>query len=185
MSRCFKISNNLSAKEYTRKRANQTIFCNLRKKYLGNNKKATSSNSACLNKEGKMYHFSSNVSQINMKKAFETFSEKYRSDLSKNYLGQNIKNHFKFDINNPLNNSDISNNFTEYGPINTAPNGFSIGQTVQIDCSGTYITKYAEIKNNTPTDITGTNPFKNSKQINYDYCAVKKSNEISVLKDNE
>ena len=52
MSRCFASSSKLSAKEYTNKKANFNMFCDLRGKFVANGFNATGTNNACLNENG-------------------------------------------------------------------------------------------------------------------------------------
>ena len=57
MSRCFGSSTNLSAKEYTNKKANYNLFCDLRKKFIANGYNSAGSTVACLHGSGIVYHF--------------------------------------------------------------------------------------------------------------------------------
>ena len=93
-----------------------------------------------------------------------------------------------------LDNTDLSNNFTTGVPIHTRAQGTSLAQTVVVDMSGAYppvfINRYGEIKDNTPSELSGGDDgfgttdkkFKNAKKIVYQYCAVKQSSNINVLK---
>jgi len=193
MSRCFGTPHNLSAKEYTNKKRDLNLFCNLRNTFLANNKKSIGTNVACLNDDGNISHFSNQSSQIKIRKGYEYFSEKYKTDLSTNYVDQIIQNKFCLSYENAFNNGDISNNFTVGAPIHTRAQGTSLGQTVQVDNSGTYINRYAEIKDNTPNELSGGDDgfgttdkkFINSKKIVYQYCHIKQSSNINVLKPDD
>ena len=193
MSRCFGTPHNLSAKEYTNKKRDLNIFCNLRNTFLANNKKSIGTNIACLNDNGNISHFTNQSSQLKMRKGYQYFSEKYKTDLSTNYIGQIIKNKFCNAYDNTFNNSDISNNFSVGAPIHTRAQGTSLGQTVPVDMSGTWINRYGEIKDNTPSELSGGDDgfgttdkkFENAKKILYKYCAVKQSSNINVLKPDD
>lgn len=190
MSHCFGTHPNLSAKDYTNKKANLSVFCNLRNTFLANNKKSIGTKSACLNDNGNITHFENQSSQLKIKKGFEYFSQKFKTDLSTNSIGQIMKNKYCNPYDLTEDNSDISNNFTVGAPIHTRAQGTSLGQTVPVDMSGTFINRYAEVNRVTPIELTGGDDgfgttdkkFGNSKKIIYDYCAVKHSSQINVLK---
>ena len=192
MSRCFGTSSNLSAKEYTNKKRDISLFCNIRNTYLANDKKSTVTNSVCLQENnGKINRFLNQSTQLNIKKGYEYFSQKHRTDLSTNRIGQIIKNNFCSPFDDTVVNTDVSNNFTFGSPYNTRSSGVSLGQTLVVDCSGIYINRYAEIKDNTPSYLSGGDlggndsgttekNFIKQNKIIYDYCAVKKSNNINM-----
>ena len=64
MSRCFGTSSNLSAKDYTYKKRNFNIFCDLRNKFIANNYKATGTTVACINRSGIIAQFNNQSSQL-------------------------------------------------------------------------------------------------------------------------
>ena len=95
MSHCFGSSSNLSAKDYINKKRNFTNFCDLRKKFIARGYNATGSSIACLNSSGIVYQYRNQSVQLEIRKGMEQFSQKWRpEDISKNYIGQQIKNHF-------------------------------------------------------------------------------------------
>jgi hypothetical protein len=134
MSRCFGSSSNLSAKEYTYKKRDVNMFCDL---------KQGSNTEACID-SGIVSHFNNNTVMLQIKKGYGHYLKK-NTDLSScdlDYPGQQIKSLINYD------NSDISNNYT--GMLLTVPD--TAAQTGVLDSSGQYINKYAEIKK---TDTTG------------------------------
>ncbi len=180
MSRCFGTSSNLSAKDYTYKKRNFNMFCDLRNKFIANNYQATGTTVACLNSSGIIAQFNNQSSQINIKKGFEEWSITNRpEDISKNYIGQQIKNNFcsPYDICN--NNVDISNNYYYHSPLLTTSDTNDTGQTIVIDSSGTWINRYAEIKPDTAP--TSTNAFPSGKKIIYENCPIRDSGRIQVI----
>lgn len=193
MSRCFGTPSNLSAKDYTNKKRDLNIFCNLRNSFLANNKNSIGNNTACLKDNGKVSHFSNQSSQLSVKKGFEYFSQKYRTDLSNSYVDQIFNPNLCYAYDVALDNTDLSNNFTTGAPIHTRAQGTSLAQTVVVDMSGAhppvYINRYAEIKDEVNTDLQGGDDgfgttdknFKDKKKIIYNYCAVKTTSDINVL----
>jgi len=181
MSHCFGSSSNLSAKDYINKKRNFANFCDLRSKFIANNYKATGTTIACLNSSGIISQFNNQSSQINIKKGFEEWSITNRpEDISKNYIGQQIKNNFcsPYDICN--NNVDISNNYYYHSPLLTTSDTNDTGQTIVIDSSGTWINRYAEIKPGTNVPI-GTTAFPSGKKIIYENCPIRDSGRIQVV----
>ena len=173
MSRCFASSSKLSAKEYTNKKANFNMFCDLRTKFIANGFKATGTNNACLNESGILSKFNSQTDQLNIKRGFEQFLSIYRPDASGNtYVGQQVKDFYCSPYgSNELGvggNVDISNNYYNRGPILTLASAGDTGQTFIIDSSGTYINRYAEIGPGTAP--LGTNDFPNGKKIIIQLC---------------
>ena len=197
MSRCFGTPHNLSAKEYTNKKRDLSVFCSLRQAFLANNKKSIGTNVACLKDNGKISSFMNQSSQLKIKKGYEYFSQNNKTDLSFNYVGQIMKKHLCAAYDIALDNSDLSNNFTTGAPINTRAQGTSLAQTVVVDMCGNhppaFVNRYAEIDDNTPSELSGgddgfgttTKKFKDKKKIIYDYCALKKSSNINVLLPND
>tara|TARA_B100001175_G_C19479000_1_gene626010 strand:+ start:417 stop:1019 length:603 start_codon:yes stop_codon:yes gene_type:complete len=167
MSRCFGSSSKLSAKDYTNKRANYNMFCDLRQKFISSGFTAVGTTNACLNKSGIISKFNSQNDQLNIKKGFEEYLSVARKDLSQNYIGQQIKSHFCSPYDTPQYNIDISNNYTPNSTILTLANAGDTGQTIIIDSSGSYVNRYAEIKGvSAPT----TTLFPNGKKIIYQNC---------------
>ena len=170
MSRCFASSSKLSAKEYTNKKANFNMFCDLRGKFVANGFNATGTNNACLNENGIIEKFNSQTDQLNIKKGYEQFLITARpNDISENYIGQQVKNFFCSPYGSTDlgvgGNIDISNNYYYRGPILTLAGAGDTGQTIIIDSSGTYINRYAQVE--AQTAPTGTNNFPNRKKIIY------------------
>ena len=165
MSRCFASSSKLSAKEYTNKKSNFNMFCDLRNKFIANGFRAVGTTNACLNESGIIEKFNSQNDQLNIKRGFEQFLSENRVDLSVNYIGQQITDHFcspygpnGFDS---TGNVDLSNNYFYRGPLLTLAAAGDTGQTLIIDSNGTYINRYAEIKSqNAPTGTTRFNSGK-------------------------
>ena len=183
MSRCFSSSSKLSAKEYTNKRANINRFCDIRNKFIANNYKAVGTENACTNGSGIIVKFNSQNDQLNIKKGYEFFLKDNRTDLSQNYFGQKIKNHFcEFHYNNN-DNTDVSNNYTYRSTILTLAPAGDTGQSLIVDSSGIYVNRYAEIKNETAP--TGTDLFVNKKKIIYDDCGtdlpIRASGRIQII----
>ena len=181
MSRCFGTSSNLSAKDYTYKKRNFNIFCDLRNKFIANNYQATGTTVACLNSSGIIASFKNQSSQIKLKKGFEEFSILYRpEDISKNYIGQQIKNNFCSPYVDISQNSDVSNNYSVHPPFNTLAAGGMTGQTIEVESVGTWINRYAEI--NPSTNIpTSTDAFPSGKKIIYENCPIRDSGRIQVV----
>ena len=185
MSHCFGSATTiLSAKEYIYKKRNFTNFCDLRKKFISNNYNAIGSSIACLNGSGIIYKFDKQSTQIELKKGFEQFAQKFRpEDISKNYIGQQVKNHFcsPYDICN--NNIDISNNYDSSEGFNTLASAGDTTQTIQIDSTGGWVNRYAERRMVTP-DLSGNGadaPFVSGKQVLYTQCPVRDSGRIQVV----
>jgi len=181
MSRCFETSPNLSAKDYINKKKNYTVFCNLRKKFIANNNKSIGTNIACLNDDGTIARFQNQSSQLNLRKGYEEFNKKFIKDLSINYTGQLIT---KDDCNyyNFSNNTDISNNYSPNVAVNTLAYAGETGQTVEMDSQDSIINRYSEI---VTKKGPATGEFDNGKKINVTYCALRNSNQITVVKPDE
>ena len=191
MSRCFASSSKLSAKEYTNKKSNFNMFCDLRNKFIANGFRAVGTTNACLNESGIIEKFNSQNDQLNIKRGFEQFLSENRVDLSVNYIGQQITDHFcspygpnGFDSGG---NVDLSNNYFYRGPLLTLAAAGDTGQTLIIDSNGTYINRYAEIKSqNAPT---GTTRFNSGKKIIYQDCGeglpIRASGRMQVVVANE
>ena len=184
MSHCFGSSSNLSAKDYINKKRNYTNFCDLRKKFIANGYNATGSSIACLNGSGIVYQYRNQSIQLELRKGMEQFSQTWRpEDISKNYIGQQIKNHFcsPYDICN--NNIDISNNYDIHPPFNTLASAGNTTQSIQIDATGGVVNRYAERRTLTP-DLSGNAtdaPFVNGKQILYTLCPIRESGRVQVV----
>jgi len=156
MSRCFGSSSNLSAKEYTFKKRNRNMFCDLRTKYKASG--STGTTGACVNDSGVISHFTNNTVQLQIKKGYEEFIS--TRDASTNYVGQQTKEFCsQYDV-GP--NTDISNNYT--GMLLTDVSGV-------VDSSVTNINRYAEI-NTVPVD--GNGRFPSGKKIIYELCGTDK-----------
>ena len=184
MSRCFGTPSNLSAKDYTYKKRNFNMFCDLRNKFIANNFKPVGTTVACLNSSGIIYQFNNQSSQINLKKGFEEFSITHRpADISKNYIGQQIKNNFCSPYNDISNNVDISNNYYYNPPFLTLAAGGMTGQTIEIESVGTWNNRYAEI--NPATAPSSTDSFPSGKKIIYENCPIRDSGRIQVVIANE
>ena len=185
MSRCFGTPSNLSAKDYTYKKRNFNMFCDLRNKFIANNFKPIGTTVACLNSSGIISQFNNQSSQLNIKKGFEEFSITHRpADISKNYIGQQIKNNFCSPYNDISNNVDISNNYTYNPPFITLAAGGMTGQTIEIESRGTWNNRYAEINNDDDVP-TGTAAFPNGKKIIYEICPIRDSGRIQVITGDE
>ena len=184
MGHCFGSSSNLSAKDYINKKRNYTNFCDLRKKFIANSYHATGSSVACLNNSGIVYQYRNQSLQLQIRKGMEQFSQLFRpQDISKNYIGQQIKNHFcsPYDICN--NNIDISNNYTTHAPINTLASAGNTAQSIQIDAEGSLINRYAE-RRIVPNDLSGNTtdaPFASGKKILYTLCPIRDSGRVQVV----
>jgi|TARA_B100000902_G_C27250831_1_gene885174 hypothetical protein len=184
MSHCFGSSSNLSAKDYINKKRNYTNFCDLRKKFISNGYNATGSSIACLNGSGIVYQYRSQSIQLEITKGMEQFSQVFRpQDISKNYIGQQIKNHFcsPYDICN--NNIDISNNYYTHAAINTLATAGNTTQLIEIDADGGIINRYAE-RRIVPSDLSGNSadaPFASGKQILYTLCPIRDSGRVQVV----
>ena len=187
MSRCFGSSSKLSAKDYTNKRRNINMFCDLRNKFIANGFKATGTNNACVNSSGILMKFAGQNSQLQIKKGYEFFLSDTRKDLSQNYIGQQTKNHFCSPFNSVTDNTDISNNYTYQSTILTIAPAGDTAQSLIVDSSGTYVNRYAEIKNETAP--TGTTPFSNGKKIIYENCGehlpIRASGRMQIVRASE
>lgn len=171
MSRCFGSSSNLSAKEYTYKKRNLNMFCDLRTKYIANGKKHTGNTDACVDSSGVICHFNNNTIKLQIKKGYEEFLP-IKEDIS----GQKIKDYFCLPYNVDISNTDISNNYTGM-ILTTRENTAHIFQIV-VDSSGNHVNRYAEI--NTVVD-TDHNLFQNGKQTITIKCPTRNSDKINVL----
>jgi len=169
MSRCFGSSSKLSAKEYIYKKRNFNMFCDLRKNFVSSGFRRTGTQNACVNDSGFIVKFNSHNDQLHIKNGFEQFLSINRPDLSKNYVGQQTKEHFCSPYGpNGIPNEDISNNYTYHGIQLTLATSGDTGQSFVIDSDGTYVNRYAEIK---PIIApTGQNPFPTGKKIIYENC---------------
>ena len=183
MSRCFGSSSKLSAKDYTNKKSNYNLVCDLREKFVAKGYKSTGTNNACINSSGFITKFNSQNDQLKIKRGYEQFLSIHREDLSQNYIGQQIKNHFCNSYPIYENNIDVSNNYTPRTTILTLAESGDTGQTVIVDSSGTYVNRYAEISNGTAP--TGTNSFPNKKLIIYQSCGtslpIRASQRIQII----
>ena len=188
MSRCFGSSSKLSAKEYTYKRRNINIFCDLRNKFISNNFKAIGTENACVNDSGIFVKFNSQNDQLHIKKGYEFFLSDTRKDLSRNYIGQQTKKHFCPPFDNVTNNTDISNNYTYHSTILTLAESGDTAQNIIIDSSGTYVNRYAEIKNGDAPTGNGV-LFPNGKQIIYQNCGedlpIRASGRMQIVRASE
>jgi len=172
MSRCFGTSSKLSAKEYIYKKRNFNIFCDLREKYVANGYRSIGTNNACINNSGVIVKFNNHEDQANIKKGFGQFLSTSRSDLSKNYIKQQIKNHFCSPYGENIlssdGNVDCSNNYTYRTKMLTLACSGDTAQTKTVDSSGTYVNRYAEIGKGIV--ISGTNAFPSGKKQFYELC---------------
>ena len=181
MSHCFGSSSNLSAKDYINKKRNYTNFCDLRKKFIANEYNATGSSIACLNGSGIVYQYRNQSVQLEIRKGMEQFSQKWRpEDISKNYIGQQIKNHFcsPYDICN--NNVDISNNYYIHAPFNTLASAGNTTQSIEIDADGGWVNRYAERRIG-QLNLDVSNNFISGKQILYTQCPIRDSGRVQVV----
>lgn len=187
MSRCFGSSSKLSAKEYTNKRRNINIFCDVRNKFIANGYKAIGTENACVNDSGIFVKFNGQNDQLQIKKGYEFFLSDTRQDLSKNYIGQQLKDHFCDIFDNVTNNTDVSNNYTYHSTILTIAPAGDTGQSLIVDSSGVYINRYAEVKSGTAP--TGTNRFANGKKIIYQNCGedlpIRASGRMQIVRASE
>ena len=187
MSRCFGSSSKLSAKEYTNKRKNINLFCDVRNKFIANGYKAIGTDNACVNDSGIFVKFNSQNDQLQIKKGYEYFLSDTRQDLSQNYIGQQIKDHFCDIFQNVTNNTDVSNNYTYHGTILTIAPAGDTAQSLIVDSSGTYVNRYAEIA--TGIAPTGTNEFPNGKKIIYQNCGedlpIRASGRMQIVRASE
>jgi len=163
------------------------MFCDLRDKFIANGFQATGTNNACVNSSGILMRFSGQNSQLQIKKGYEYFLSDTRKDLSQNHIGQQIKNHFCSPYEIITDNTDISNNYTYRSTILTIAPAGDTGQSLIVDSSGTYVNRYAEIKN--ATAPTGTTPFNNGKKIIYENCGedlpIRASGRIQIVRASE
>ena len=171
MSHCFGSSSKLSAKEYIYKKRNFNIFCDLRNKFIANGYKATGTENACINNTGIVVKFNSHQDHKNMKNGYGQFLSKSRPDLSRNYIGQQIKQHFcsPFGANtlDEKGNADISNNYTYNPPFLTLACAGNTGQTYIVDSSGIYVNRYAEVDTE---EFTDNEKFPTGKKQIYQLC---------------
>lgn len=172
MSRCFGSSSKLSAKEYINKKRNFNMFCDLRKKFIANGYRATGTGNACVNNDGVIVKCNSHQDYKNIKNGYGQFLSTDRPDLSRNYVGQQIKDHFcsPYGTNtlDEKGNVDISNNYTNNTPFLTLACGGDTAQTMTVDSSGTYVNRYAEV--NTNDTISGSGLFPSGKKIITQLC---------------
>ena len=190
MSRCFASSSKLSANEYTNKKANFNMFCDLRTKFIANGFKAAGTNNACLNDSGIIEKFNSQTDQLNIKKGFEQFLITARpTDISTNYIGQQMKNFYCSPYgSNELGiggNIDISNNYYYRGPILTLASAGDTGQTFVIDSSGTYVNRYAEVDGSGDAPTGAGIKFPSGKKRIYELCPIRASGRMQVVIPNE
>jgi hypothetical protein len=187
MSRCFGSSSKLSAKEYTNKRKNINLFCDVRNKFIANGYKAIGTDNACVNDSGIFVKFNSQNDQLQIKKGYEYFLSDTRQDLSQNYIGQQTKDHFCDIFDNIVNNTDISNNYTYHSTILTIAPAGDTAQSLIVDSSGIYVNRYAEIDSGIAP--TGTNEFPNGKKIIYQNCGedlpIRASGRMQIVRASE
>jgi len=171
MSRCFGSSSKLSAKEYINKKRNFNIFCDLRKKFIANGYRATGTENACVNNNGLIVKFNSHQDYKNIKNGYGQFLSTSKPDLSRNYVGQQIKDHFcsPYGTNtlDEKGNGDISNNYTTNTPFLTLACGGDTAQTMIVDSSGTYVNRYAEVASD---NIPDSGLFPSGKKIITQLC---------------
>ena len=178
MSRCFGSSSKLSAKEYTCKKRNINMFCDLREKYIANGKNPIGTTDACVNKKGEINHFINNTAQLQIKKGYKDFFYTNGTDLSTNHIGQQIKNHFCSPYNDIITNTDISNNYTGERLIyGETPHLFYTTNSFSYTSAENHINRYAEIRT---TNTGSTGLFPSGKQIIYDNCPA--INGVKVIK---
>ena len=172
MSRCFGSSSKLSAKEYINKKRNFNIFCDLRKKFIANGYTAIGTENACVNNDGVIAKFNSYQDYKNIKNGYGQFLSTDRPDLSRNYIGQQIKDNFcsPYGTNTleAKGNVDISNNYTTLTPFLTLACGGNTSQTMIVDSYGTYVNRYAEVDTN--DNILGSGLFPSGKKIITELC---------------
>lgn len=186
MSHCFGGSSNLSAKDYINKKRNLNMFCDLRKRFIGKGYKVIGTNDACLTKDGIIKHFRNSSIKLNIMKGYENFSVDKRSDASKNYIGEKIKEEPCRLYNKITNNVDVSNNYTYRGPQNTLVNNtdetFQSKEYKSIG-AGSFINTYAEIKKtqNISSLLNSDGNFKSNKKILYTNCPLRDSKMIQVV----
>jgi len=168
MSRCFGTPLNLSAKDYTYKKRNQEVFCDIRNKYKAS-WKAVGTNEACVNNNGIVVRYNSNSTMLNFDRAIENWN----TDLRTNYTGQIYKETFCAPYTAPASNLDISNNYSTNGPILTVAASGSTAQTYVVDSSGQYINRYVEIKKQDSLNLDGSGNFVSGKQILYTKCPLR------------
>jgi hypothetical protein len=179
MSRCFNSgSSNLSAKEYTYKKRNRNMFCDLRTKFIANGLKTTGTTDACINHHGILSHFKNKTTQLQIKKGYEEFLYTNVVDMSNNRPGQQIKEYFCSPYNIDISNVDISNNYG--GMILTAAVENHTAQTIVVDSSGTYVNRYAEI-----ISTDNGSPFQSGKQTIYTNCPIRNNGRIQVITADE
>uniref|UniRef100_A0A6C0J9T8 Uncharacterized protein n=1 Tax=viral metagenome TaxID=1070528 RepID=A0A6C0J9T8_9ZZZZ len=178
MSRCFGSSSKLSAKEYTCKKRNNNMFCELRGKYIANGNKPVGTTDACVNQKGEISHFINNTVQLQIKKGHEDFFSINDVDSSTNHIGQQFKNHFCSPYNDIITNTDISNNYT--GDILTftdTPHTFFTENIFSYTPILNQINQYAEIST---TNLNSTDLFPSGKQIIYENCPTRRG--VKVIK---
>ena len=186
MSHCFGESSNLSAKDYINKKRNLNMFCDLRKKFIGNGYEVIGTNDACLTKDGIIKYFRNSSIKLNIMKGYEDFSVDKRSDASKNYIGEKIKEDPCRLYNKLTNNVDVSNNYTYRGPQNTLVNNtdetFQSKEYKSIG-TGSFTNSYAEIKKtqNISSLLNSDGNFKSNKKILYTNCPLRNSKMIQVV----
>lgn len=180
MASCFgKNGDNLSAKDYSEKKRNLTLFSYLRQQdELKDTKTLFRTNTATVNKKGNIIQYNNHNNLINYKKAFE---ECNKEDLKTPYLGQL----FKKDECCKLSEIEKGTNITPYD--------FEKFNPVYDDEDDK---KLCFNKNNTISDLTpelitlsvdgyqkGNKFFANHKKINYTCKKPDINNIINVRKD--
>ena len=87
MSRCFG-TRTTSSKEYINKKANNTLFCDMRDKYVAAGYLASGNNIACVDDIGRFTRYKNNSTMLNLAKAHGN----YRTDLRTEFYSQKFKN---------------------------------------------------------------------------------------------
>jgi len=175
MSRCFGSSSKLSAKEYIYKKRNYKLFCDLREKYIANGYRNTGTTNACINDNGVIVKFNSQEDHANIKKGFGQYLSTSRPDLSKNRVGQQIGTDMQFcslygtNTLDRTGNVDCSNNYSYHSKMLTLACSGDTAQTKSVDSLGTYVNRYAEIKNKEGLE-TDTTAFPSGKKQIYELC---------------
>lgn len=128
MSRCFG-TRTTSSKEYINKKANNTLFCDMRDKFIASGYVASGNNVACVDDIGRFTRYKNNSTMINLAKAHGN----YRTDLRKDYYSQKFKDLLcPFAL--PLNNKTgkYSNGYAFHPPLLTTAEPGDTAQTREV-----------------------------------------------------
>lgn len=228
MTRCFG-TKTVSSKEYINKKSNLSVFCDIRKKYMGTiypqGKEYKEENAfpgkfgyrvgnniACVDNGGTIVRYNSNLSLLNLAKAFVDF----RTDIKTQYTAQTAKK-FVCSYSLPLkdannSNANYSNGYNYHSPLLTTAEPGDTAQTREVQSwtkaggnpDGDYDddvnainNRFAEVHNKNITlenltyanrekeDEVNKSKFKNEKKVEYTQCPRRVGMKIGVIKKSE